>query len=155
MFDKQLVMSDKQAITGAAGTTVCTNKIDLQGGTPGFTTDTLGNTVLNDPGRSEVDVLITVTEQFAGGDSVNFQLGADNDSAFGSPTILATSGAIAIATLKPGYQVRLRLPAGIAAADKYLGVQYVTLGAGAMTAGKVFAALIMDDARPTAPGAFV
>lgn len=156
MFDKQLMLSDQQAIAGAAGTYVSTNKIDTRGGTPGFTTDTLGNTVGNDPGKSPaVDVLFTVTEQFAGGDSVNAQIGYDNDSAFGSPTILATTGAIAVATLKPGYQFRLALPPGQAAADIYLGAQYVTLGAGSMTAGKITATIVQHGGKPTAPGVFL
>lgn len=161
MLDKQNLFSDQQAIAGAAGTFVSTNKVQVtavspSGGTGAFTTDTLGNTVENDPGKSPaVDILITVTEQFAGGDTVSFQVGYDNDAAFGSPTILAQTPAIAIATLKPGYQVRLSLPPGRTAADLYMGVQYVTLGAGAMSAGKVTAGIIQHGARPTAPGIFV
>lgn len=153
LFDKQNLFSDAQAISGAAGTFVSTHKIDLNGGTPGFTTDTLGNTPGNDPGKSpELDVLITVTEAFAGGDSVNFQVGADDSAAFGSPTVLATTGAIAIASLVPGYVARLSLPAGRAAADRYLGVQYVTLGASSMSAGKVTAGLVMRGGKQSAPG---
>lgn len=156
MFDKQNTLSDAQAIAGAAGTYVSTHKIDVRGGTPGFTTDTLGNTVENDPGKSPgLDVLFTVTEQFAGGDSVNAQIGYDNDSAFDSPTILQTTGAIAVATLKPGYQFRLSLPPGRTAADLYLGAQYVTLGAGAMTAGKITATLVARGGKPSSPGAFL
>lgn len=160
-LDKQTLLSDNQAIAGAAGTYVSTNKIDTRGGntnsgTSGFTTDTLGNTLNNDPGKSpEVDILMTVTEQFAGGDSVSFQIGYDDAAAFSSPTILAQTPAIAIATLKPGYQARLALPPGQAAADIYLGAQYVTLGAGAMSAGKVTTAVIQRGAKPTAPGVFV
>lgn len=155
MLDKQNLLSDAQAIAGAAGTFVSTHKIDVRGGTPGFTTDTLGNTAEMDPGKSpEVDVLIQVVEDFAGGDSVNFQIGYDNDAAFGSPTILASTGAIAIAALKAGYQARLALPPGRTAADIYLGAQYVTLGAGAMTAGKVTAGIIQRGGKPTAPGVF-
>lgn len=155
MFDKQLLLSDAQAIAGAAGTYVSTNKIDIRGGTPGHSTDTLGNTTENDPGKSpELDVLFVVTEAFAGGDSVNFQIGYDDSAAFGSPTILQTTGAIAIASLVPGYQARLSLPPGRTAADIYLGAQYVTLGAGAMTAGKVTAAVIQRNGKPTAPGVF-
>lgn len=155
MLDLQNLLSDAQAIAGAAGTYVSTNKLNVNGGTPGFTTDTLGNTLENDPGKSpEVDVLFTVVEAFAGGDSVNAQIGYDNDAAFGSPTILQTTGAIPIATLVPGYQFRLSLPPGRAAADIYLGAQYVTLGAGAMTAGKITAAVIQRNGKPTAPGVF-
>lgn len=161
MLDKQNLLSDAQAIAGAAGTYVSTNKIQVTpvtpaGGTTPFTTDTLGNTLENDPGKSpEVDVLFTVTEQFVGGDSVSAQVGYDNDAAFGSPTILAQTPAIAVAALKPGYQFRLALPPGRTAADIYLGAQYVTLGAGAMTAGKITAGVIQRGGKPTAPGVFV
>lgn len=155
MLDKQLLLSDDQAIAGAAGTYVSTNKIDVRGGTPGFTTDSLNNTVENDPGKSnELDVYFVVNEAFAGGDSVSFQIGYDNDAAFGSPTILAQTPAIAIATLVPGYQARLALPPGRTAADIYLGAQYVTLGAGAMSAGKITAGVIARGEKPTAPGIF-
>lgn len=157
MLDKQNLLSDAQAIAGAAGTYVSTNKINVNGATtPGYTTDTLGNTLENDPGKSpELDVLFTIVEQFAGGDTVSFQIGYDDDSAFGSPTILAQTPAIAIATLKPGYQPRLALPPGRTAADIFLGARYVTLGAGAMTAGKVTAAVVQRGAKPTAPGVFL
>lgn len=161
MLDKQNLLSDNQAIAGAAGTFVSTNKIDTRGGntnagTSGFNSDTLGNTLSNDKGKSpEVDILITVTEQFVGGDTVSFQVGYDDSAAFGSPTILAQTPAIAVALLKPGYQVRLALPPGQTAADVYLGTQYVTLGAGAMTAGKVNAGIVQRGGRPTAPGVFL
>lgn len=156
LLDQQALLSDAQAITGAAGTTVSTNKIDVRGGTPGFTTDTLGNTVELDPGKApEVDILFVVTEQFAGGDSVQFEVGYDDSAAFGTPTILASTPAIAIATLKPGYQARLTLPPGRTAADIYLGAQYKTLGAGAMTAGKITAAVIQRGGKPTAAGSFL
>ncbi len=153
LLDAQNLLSDSQAIAGAAGTYVSTNKVDVRGGTMGWTTDTLGNATKIDPGTApELDVLFTVTEQFAGGDSVNFQVGYDDSAAFGSPTILQTTGAIAVAALKPGYQARLSLPPGRAAADIYLGAQYVTLGAGAMTAGKVTAAIVSRHGKQSAPG---
>lgn len=156
MLDTQNLFSDAQAIAGAAGTFVSTNKINTQGGTPAFTTDTLGNTLNNDKGKSPaVDILVTVTEQFVGGDTVSFQAGYDNDAAFGSPTILDQTPALAVAVLKPGYQVRLSLPPGQTAADIYMGLQYVTLGAGAMTAGKVTAGIVQRGGRPTAPGVFL
>lgn len=153
MLDKQNLISDAQAITVTA---VGTNVVKLNGGTPGFTTDTLGNTVDNDPGKSpELDMLITVTEAFAaaGAATLTFQLEADDDPAQGSATVLATTPAIPKATLVPGYQVRLALPPGIAAADVHLGMRY-TVATGPFTAGKVTAGLIQRNAKPTAPGIF-
>lgn len=153
MLDKQLLMSDAQAVTVTA---VSTNVINLNGGTPGFTTDTLGNTMDNDPAKSpELDVLITVTEQFTavGAATLTIQLQGDDDPAQGSPTALAVTPAIGKAALVPGYQVRLALPPGNAAADKYLGLTY-TVATGPMTAGKITAGLIQRGSKPTAPGIF-
>ena len=153
MLDKQNLFSDAQAITVTA---VGTNVIKLTGGTPGFTTDTLGNTPDNDPGKSPgLDLLITVVEQFtaAGAATLTIALEADDDPAQGSATTLATTPAIGKATLVPGYQVRLALPPGIAAADVHLGLRY-TVAAGPMTAGKITAGLVQRGGKPTAPGIF-
>lgn len=153
MLDKQNMISDQQAITVTA---VGTNVIKLNGGTPGYTTDTLGNTVDNDPAKSpELDILITVTEQFAaaGAATCTFALEADDDPAQGSATTLATTPAIGKAALEPGYQVRLQVPPGIAAADVHLGLRF-TVATGPMTAGKITAGLVHRNAKPTAPGIF-
>ena len=150
------MISDGQAITVTA---VGTNVIRLNGApaaTPGFTTDTLGNTVDNDPGKApEVDILITVTEAFvaAGAATLTIALEADDDSAQGSATTLMTTPAIGKATLVPGYQVRIALPPGIAAADLHLGLRY-TVATGPFTAGKITAGIIQHNAKPTAPGIF-
>jgi hypothetical protein len=153
MLDRQNMISDAQAITVTA---VGTNVIKLNGGTPGFTTDTLGNTVDNDPAKSpELDMLITVTEAFtaAGAATLTIALEADDASDQSSATTLATTPAIGKATLVPGYQVRLSLPPGIAAADVHLGLRY-TVATGPMTAGKVTAGIIQRNSKPTAPGIF-
>lgn len=154
LFDKQNLFSDGQALTATANST---NVIDLRGtataaGNNGpFFTDTLGNTVPNDPGKSpELDVLVTVTETFSGGTSVAFALCADDAENFGSPTTLATTPAIAVASLVAGYQARLALPPGIAAADRYLGLVYTVVGT--PTLGKVTAALVGRYGKQSAPG---
>lgn len=153
MLDKQLLFSDAQSITGTDTTVVSTNKIKLTGGADGFTTDTLGNTLGNDPGKSpEVDILITVVTAFSGGTSVAFDVGYDNDSAFGSPTVMASSAAIAVATLVPGYQVRLSMAPGQSASDIYMGIQARTVGA--VSAGAITAGLVQKGGKPTAPGVF-
>ena len=161
MLDRQNLISDAQAITATA---VGTNVIRLSGSpatlptgqTTPFTTDTLGNTMDNDPAKSpEVDILITVTEQFAaaGAGTLTIALEADDDPTQASATTLATTPAIGKATLVPGYQVRLQVPPGIAAADLHLGLRY-TVATGPMTAGKITAGIIQRDAKPTAPGVF-
>jgi len=157
MMDKQTTLSYAQAIVGGAGTYVCTDKIHANAG-KALGVDTLGNTLSNDMGKSpKVDIMIIITEAFVGADTVQFQLGYDDDAAFATPTILATTEAIAVALLKPGYQVRLTgsIPAGQATADVHLGTQYKTLGATANSAGKITAAVIEHGGVPTAPGVFL
>lgn len=155
LLDKQNLFSDAQAITVTA---VSTDKVDLNGtaSTTGFTTDTLGNTPVNDPGRSpELDVLFTVTEAFTavGAATLTIALVTDEDPTLATPTTLVSTAAIGKALLVPGYQARLSLPAGNAAADRYLGASY-TVATGPMTAGKITAGLIARDGRQTAPGSF-
>ncbi len=153
MLDKQNLISDQQAITVTA---VGTNVVKLTGGTPAFTTDTLGNTMDNDPGKSpELDLLITVTEQFtaAGAATLTVALEADDDPAQGSATTLATTAALGKAVLVPGKQITLPIPPGIAAADVHLGLRY-TVATGPMTAGKITAGIVHRMGKPTAPGVF-
>jgi len=153
MLDKQNLFSDAQAITVTANST---NVVDAVGGTPGFTTDTLGNTPDNDAGKSpELAILITVTEAFtaAGAATLTVAVVGDDSAALASPTTLMTSAAIGKATLVPGYQFRLALPPGNAAADRYLGLVF-TVATGPMTAGKITAGLVQRGSRPTAPGVF-
>ena len=52
ILDKQNLCSDNQSAIAATGTYVSTNSIDLWGGASAQPTDTLGNTVLSDPGRA-------------------------------------------------------------------------------------------------------
>lgn len=153
MFDKQLMFSDAQAITTTANST---NVVKITGGTPAFTTDSLGNTPENDVGRSPaLDVLVQVITAFtaAGAATLTVSLVADDDAALGSATTIASTAAIGKATLVPGYQFRLALPAGFAAADVHLGLVF-TVATGPMTAGAVTAGLIAHHAKHTAPGVF-
>lgn len=161
MLDRQLVFSNKQAITVTA---VSTDKVSLlgtpltlpTGQTVSFVTDTLGNTVENDAGKTEeLDVLITVTEAFtaAGAATLTFALVVDDDEALGSPTTLMTTAAIGKATLIPGYQARMAIPAGAAQADRFMGISY-TVATGPMTAGRITAAIVNRHEKPNAPGIF-
>lgn len=154
MFDKQNMFSNAQAITATANST---DVVDSQGGTPGFTTDTLGNTVGNDAGKSPaVEIIVTVVEAFtaAGAATLTVSVVGDDSAALASPTTLMSSAAVGKAALLPGYQFRLSLPPGNAAADKYLGLVY-TVATGPMTAGKVTAGIIQRGGKPTAPGVFL
>lgn len=153
LLDKQNLMMDNTAVT----VTAVSNSIDLQGGDsgsppgPGFTTDNRGNTIGNDPGSSpDLDMLVTVTEQFtaAGAATLTVAAVSDDDSALGSPTTLISSAAIGKANLKPGYQFRLPLPRGIS--ERYLGLA-MTVATGPMTAGKLTAAIVPRGSIQSAP----
>lgn len=148
LLDKLNTMSDAQSLAGAAATTLCTNSIYLRG-TSGFTTDELGNTPLNDPGRSPgLDLLVEVVEDFAGGTSCKVDLVSDDNEALSSPTVLSSTAVIAEASLKAGYQFRIALPVGIS--EAYLGCQYTTVGT--HTAGKVTASLVPHGSKQSASG---
>lgn len=151
-FDKQNLVCDDQAITVTA---VSTDKIDLNGGTPAFTTDSLGNTPPNDLFRSpgvEVECLVTETFTSGGATTLNVDLVTDDDSALGSPTIHQSTGAIAKATLVAGYRFRLALPYGFnPAAQRYFGLSF-TVATGPFTAGKITAGLVHPSNKQTAPG---
>jgi hypothetical protein len=141
ILDKQNLLSDDQDLAQTAATYLCTNAIDL--GVPG--TDSLGNTVRKDLGRgNHVELLVQITETFTSGGAATLkvQLITDDAAALGSPTILQSTEAIALATLVAGYQFRISVPVGVA--ERYLGVQYV-IGTATTTAGKVTAGIV--DAR--------
>jgi hypothetical protein len=153
LFDKQNLMLDNAAVTVSA----VSNSIDLQGGAvgvppgPGFTTDSRGNTISNDIGSSpELDVLVTVTEQFtaSGAATLTVSIVSDDDPNLGSPTVLISSAAIPKAALKPGYQFRLPLPRGIN--ERYLGLS-MTVGTGPMTAGRLTAGIVPRGSIQSAP----
>lgn len=145
MIDRQNLLSDAQNLAQAAGTYLSTNTIDL--GVAG--TDALGNTVINDVGRGHKgELLAQVTETFTSGGAgtlaVNVVQSANAD--LSSATVLHGTPALALATLRAGYQFRIALPAGIT--QRYIGLQYV-IATATMTAGKVTAGLV--EAKQTNP----
>lgn len=152
LLDKQNMFSDAQAVT--TGTQVSTDKVDTQGGSfIAITTDTLGNTPVKDAGRApDVDVGVLVVETFTGGTSLKVDLVADDDPALGSPTVLCSSAVIAEASLIAGYRFRISLPPGIAVADRYLGLQFVTVGT--HSTGKITAGIVPPGSKQTSPNSF-
>lgn len=141
LLDKQNVLSDAQAPT--TGTTVSTNTIDLAAaGTVPF----LGGTITNDIGRGTnppaVVVQVVTTCTSGGANTTQAQVITSASANLGSPTVVASSEAIAVATLVAGYRFRgLALGPGIG--QRYLGVQYVIATAD-LTAGAFDAWLALD-----------
>ncbi len=150
LLDAQNMFSNAQAVT--TGTQVSTDKIDLRGATT-IRTDTLGNTPVDDPGRSpDIDILVQVDTTFTGGTSLQVNLVADDDPALGSPTVLQSSAVIPEASLIAGYNFKLQIPPGIATADRYLGLQFVTVGT--HSTGTITAGIIERGGKQLAPGSF-
>jgi len=121
ILDKELMMSQAQAVTATAAST---NVIDL------------GARLGLDPGLSDdlwLQIRVDTAATASGSATVTFALQTDDDEAFGSATTLWTSTAIGKATLAAGYNVvRMRLPLGV---ERYVRVYY-TVATGPLTAGK-------------------
>lgn len=128
IMDKQNLLSDSQLLTTTAAST---NVIDLGADSSKI------QALVERAGElfAQVDVALT------GGTSVAIAVQVDDDVAFGSPTVLYTTAAIAAATLIAGYQFRVaQLPAHIS--ERYLRFSYVIVGT--FTAGSVMAGIALD-----------
>lgn len=136
IIDNTLVFSDHQAITGDERSD---NIIDLHAtGTP-INSDTA---LTYDPGKGcPIEILVQVTEDFNNLTSLNVAVHCDNDVAFGSATIIAKSGEIALADLVAGH--RFAFPAMIpeGAGERYLSLYFDTTGSAPST-GKIFASIV-------------
>lgn len=95
ILDAQNLYSDAQAITADAPST---NVIDHGADR---------NIGLGEP----LSVYITIDVAAAGGGTLEITLQTDDDVSFGSPTTMATTGAVAAANLTAGSKVVLPLPA--------------------------------------------
>jgi len=127
------MFSDAQDLGAASDeTVVSTNVIDLGA------KDSLVPTNYED---GDLEIQISIPEDFAGGTSVQFVLYTDGDEAFGSAVEVLSTPAIAIASLvSTANPIRISgLPAGL---ERYLRMSYVVVGT--MTAGMVDCALVRD-----------
>jgi hypothetical protein len=106
-------------------------------------TNTIDLGLARDIGSGEnLYVVFSVDVAFAGGTSVDFQLITSAAANLGSPTVIATTGAIATATLVLGYQIALRIPPRPGAVQRYLGAQAVSLGT--FTTGTITTRVVKD-----------
>lgn len=127
LLSKDELFSDDQAITATARST---NVIDMG------SKRTLAN-------GQPVRVLIQVTETFATLTSLKVDICSDSDTtiAGGTPGVLASSAAIAAASLIAGYKFFLDfIPNGTV---RYVDLNYTVAGSDA-TAGKVTAGIVTD-----------
>lgn len=141
IIDDLLRVSEDQAITASA---VSTDKIPLS--------------VARDMGEgTPLYMVFTVTETFLTLTSLTFNVVTDNDSALGSPTVLA-SKAVTLASggLAAGQQHVLQIPPTIASlGEAYLGATY-TVGGSSATAGKITADVVtqIQDGKKFYPSGF-
>ena len=126
MFDRELIFSNDQAVT--TGTQYSTDKYDA------------GPTAENINTNRALQVACTVTTAFASGTNLTVNFVESDNADLSSPTVLATSGAVAEASLTVGRELlRTAVPR---TSKRYLGFQFVT--SGTHTAGKVFGGILRD-----------
>jgi hypothetical protein len=133
LFDNNL-FSDSQAITASAASTNVLN-LGAMGTPPGA-----AGALVFDVGLSEIQIQISVTEDFATLTSLVVSVQTDDTDGFGSPTTILATQAIPVATLKKGYTFNItELPQGIT--ERYLRLLYTVAGSNA-TAGKIIAGVV-------------
>ena len=123
--DSLLRVSTDQAVTSTA---VSADKIDLS--------------VARDIGEGTALYMnFALTEAFANGTSVTFEVITSANDSLGSPTVIGSSATIATAALTLGKNIVVRLNPDIAGkGQRYLGARYTV--AGTMNAGKVTADVV-------------
>lgn len=137
IMDNTLIFSDGQAITADAGST---NIVDLKAaGTPYGA----AAAVRRDVGKyaHRVPLNIVVTETFNNLTSLTVSLQVDDDAAFGSPKTVATSEAIAAASLVAGYQLPFPNYVPEGASERYMRLYYDVTGTAPST-GKMTASVV-------------
>ena len=130
IIDKLTLMSDDQEVTATADST---NSIDR-----GADSDRVQKLV-----ERPSAILCQVTaDMTAGGTTLTVAVEVDDDSAFGSATVIQESEDIAAATLVAGYQFLLMLPAHIS--ERYIQLRYTVGGSSFSGGGTITAGLILD-----------
>lgn len=135
IFSQQLIFSDQQAVTATA---VSTNVVDLRAtGTVYKAASALTRNL--GPG-DPISLLVQCTEAFATLTSLTITLETSDAAALTSSRVHWSSGAVAAASLVPGYIVPiLYIPS--AAMLRYMGLRY-TVGGSNATAGKITAGIV-------------
>ncbi len=137
ILDKQTTFSELQAVTATA---LSTNTLRLP--TAGTVPREGGPIVRNLGAGNEIPMLIQIGETFVGLTTLTVTIETSNNEDMTSSTVLYTSGAIPVATLRSGYRLPIRwLPD--APLQTYLALRY-TVGGTPATAGRISAALATE-----------
>lgn len=133
ILDKQLVLSDAQAITSTANST---NVIDLA---------TIADISRGEPlrFRVQVDTAFTDTSSDA---TLTIALVCSADTSLGTPTTLYTTGAVAFASMSAAGTILVDVVIPRTSL-RYLGVIY-TVASGPFTAGNLTAAVLLNTETP-------
>ena len=123
--DSLLRVSEDQAVTTTA-----------------VSTDTIDLSVARDMGEgTPLYMNFALTEAFANGTSVTFEVITSASANLGTPTVIGASAVLATAALTLGKNIVVRINPDIAGKGKrYLGARYVV--SGTMNAGKVTADIV-------------
>lgn len=137
LLDKTLLLSENQAVTVTA---FSQNVISFQdmGRVYGDQADLKRNFGAGEP----LPLLVQVTQAFAGATSVTFEILTSDSETLTSPTVVAASAAIPVASLGVGYRPEPHYMPDVVL-KKYLGMRYTVAGTAA-TAGKVTAAVATE-----------
>lgn len=129
ILDNEMILSNAQAVT-SVGDTASTNQIDFGRNGAGY--------------NKKVFVSVNTTATSGGSATLVATVQCDTDVAFGSPTNLFATSAVAVANLTAGTKLlEFTMPAEV---ERYVRVLY-TVGTAALTAGKFNA--FVDDVQQT------
>lgn len=141
--DYENIFSPYQANVRAVGAFLSTHAVDL--GSPGTPVGAPAALVRDFAAGKDVPVEFAVTTAFASGGSATLliELITSAAAALSSPTVMWSSGAIAVASLTLGLKLSIRnLPRGIL--QRYLGARY-TVATADMTAGTIWGGIGSPD----------
>lgn len=140
IIDARLRVSNLQNVSGAAGSTVSTDVVDVQA--PGAQTRDLGS------GEPLYGLFWISGENMAGGTTLDMQLVvADNEALSVNLTVLASTGAVPLAELVVGARFMLQLPKMLRPpflGRRYLGARYTRVGTFTNNNARISCAIMRD-----------
>jgi hypothetical protein len=141
IFDRSLLMSNAQAITATAAST---DVIDL-----GATGTVFGNSaaLVRDVGRGyEIPLRVQVVQAFNNLTSLTVAVQCDDNSGFSSARTVATSQAVALASLAVGYVFEEIPTFQVGTNERYVRLNYTVAGT-APTTGQITAGITLANQR--------